>query len=159
MDIKSIKQLIKIFENSTISNLEVEEEGLKVKISKTTPTNNTPQSHQFQMPITPTQSLIPQEVPIHQDITEPTPTVLEKADYYEVKSPMVGTFYRTPAPDAEAYVEIGTKVKAGQTLCIIEAMKLMNEIESEVSGIIKDIIVENANPVEYNQTLFLIDTS
>ncbi len=74
----------------------------------------------------------------------------------EVISPMVGTFYRAPAPDADPYVDIGDRVKVGQTLCILEAMKLMNELEAEVSGVIKEIVVENAEPVEYGQVLFRI---
>ncbi|MEJ2049825.1 MAG: acetyl-CoA carboxylase biotin carboxyl carrier protein, partial [Calditrichota bacterium] len=79
------------------------------------------------------------------------------ANAEKVISPMVGTFYRSPAPDADPYVEVGDMVKVGQTLCIIEAMKLMNEIQSEVSGRVKKILVENAQPVEYNQVLFLIE--
>ncbi len=81
----------------------------------------------------------------------------EENNYYEVKSPMVGTFYRAPAPDADPFVEVGDKVKVGQTLCIVEAMKNMNEIETEVDGIVKEICVENAKPVEYGQVLFKIE--
>jgi acetyl-CoA carboxylase biotin carboxyl carrier protein len=77
--------------------------------------------------------------------------------YYEVRSPMVGTFYRSPAPDADPYVDVGDSVTEGTTLCIIEAMKLMNEIEAEVRGRIAKILVENATPVEYNQVLLLIE--
>ena len=80
------------------------------------------------------------------------------ADLHEVTSPMVGTFYRAPAPDAPAYVEVGDRVEEGQTLCILEAMKLMNELDSEVSGVVKEICVENAEPVEYGDVLFRIDT-
>jgi acetyl-CoA carboxylase biotin carboxyl carrier protein len=95
--------------------------------------------------------------------TKPVPVPSEKpaeeadANAEKVISPMVGTFYRSPAPDADPYVEVGDVVKVGQTLCIIEAMKLMNEIQSEVSGRVKKILVENAQPVEYNQVLFLIE--
>ena len=78
-------------------------------------------------------------------------------EYQEVRSPMVGTFYRAPSPESDPYVETGTNVEVGQTLCIVEAMKLMNEIESEFSGKIAKILVENAQPVEYNQVLFLIE--
>lgn len=77
--------------------------------------------------------------------------------FHEVKSPIVGTFYRAPSPDADAYVNEGQKVKAGQVLCIVEAMKLMNEIESDADGTIVKILVENGKPVEYNQALFLVD--
>jgi acetyl-CoA carboxylase biotin carboxyl carrier protein len=79
------------------------------------------------------------------------------SEYQELRSPMVGTFYRAPSPEAEAYVEVGQNVDTGQTLCIIEAMKLMNEIESDFSGKIVKIMVENAQPVEFNQVLFLIE--
>jgi acetyl-CoA carboxylase biotin carboxyl carrier protein len=79
--------------------------------------------------------------------------------YVEIKSPMIGTFYRSPNPDSDAFVKIGDKVKAGQTVCIIEAMKLFNEIESEISGTIVKVLVENASPVEYDQPLFLVDPS
>lgn len=80
-------------------------------------------------------------------------------DLHEVESPMVGTFYRAPAPDAPPYVETGDSVEKGQTLCILEAMKLMNELEAEVAGVVREILVENAEPVEYGQVLFRIDTS
>ncbi|MFQ6618881.1 MAG: acetyl-CoA carboxylase biotin carboxyl carrier protein, partial [Fidelibacterota bacterium] len=92
------------------------------------------------------------------------PTVNEEVarevkETFEVRSPMVGTFYRAPSPDAVPFVEKGDYVRVGQTLCIIEAMKLMNEIESETDGVVVDILVENAQPVEYNQPLFIIETS
>jgi acetyl-CoA carboxylase biotin carboxyl carrier protein len=96
----------------------------------------------------------------------PTKPELETADseaagsnLTEVRSPMVGTFYRSPSPDADPYIEVGQSINVGQTMCIIEAMKLMNEIESEYSGKITKILVENAQPVEYNQPLFLIEKS
>ena len=84
-------------------------------------------------------------------------TVAEKIDGHSVNSPMVGTFYRSPSPDAKAFVDVGSKVNKGDTLCIIEAMKLFNEIESEVSGKIVKILVDNASPVEYDQPLFLVE--
>ncbi len=87
---------------------------------------------------------------------EAAPAEAPAADYHEVTSPMVGTFYRAPAPDADPYVEVGAHVKVGQTLCILEAMKLMNELEAEVGGTIVEIAVENAEPVEYGQVLFRV---
>ncbi|MGH7482530.1 MAG: acetyl-CoA carboxylase biotin carboxyl carrier protein, partial [Longimicrobiales bacterium] len=80
-------------------------------------------------------------------------------ELYEATSPMVGTFYRAPAPDAPPYVEVGSTVSKGQTLCILEAMKLMNELESEVEGVVREVLVQNAEPVEYGQTLFKIQLS
>ena len=164
MNIKIIKQLIKIFEKSKISELEVEEEGIKVRLSRSLSSVDNPEIA-YQVPIPSTispqhtsQDIITQQQEKVQPIPT-TPKVEKKKEYYEIKSPMVGTFYHAPAPDAEPYVEVGSKVQAGETLCIIEAMKLMNEIESETSGVIKEILIENAQPVEYNQVLFLIDTS
>jgi len=90
---------------------------------------------------------------------KPAAVVETPANLHEIKSPIVGTFYRAPAPDADSYVNIGDSVSSGSVLCIIEAMKLMNEIESDISGKIVKILVENGRPVEYNQPLFLIQTS
>jgi acetyl-CoA carboxylase biotin carboxyl carrier protein len=87
----------------------------------------------------------------------PAPAAAAHSNWIEVKSPMVGTYYRSPAPEAPPYVERGTRVGKGDTLCIIEAMKLMNEMESEVSGVVREICVENAEPVEYGQVLFRIE--
>jgi acetyl-CoA carboxylase biotin carboxyl carrier protein len=103
--------------------------------------------------------------PAAQTISEPVSKTEEKkavdehAGLHEIKSPIVGTFYRAPAPDADSYVQIGDVVSAGSVLCIVEAMKLMNEIESDVSGKIVKILVENGKPVEYNQPLFLLKVS
>ena len=88
-----------------------------------------------------------------------TSTLENQTNFHEIKSPIVGTFYRAPAPDADAYVNVGDTVSSGSVLCIIEAMKLMNEIESDISGKIVKILVENGRPVEYNQPLFLIQSS
>ncbi len=166
MDIKQIRQLIKIVENSNIGELEIVEEGRKLRISKNSKYNNENVIIQTAPAATPGQTVAPPPPPA------PTPTAsapsaapapaaetetTTSAELYEVRSPMVGTFYRAPAPDADPYVEVGQHVEVGQTLCIIEAMKLMNEIESEVSGKIVKIMVENAQPVEFNQVLFLIE--
>jgi acetyl-CoA carboxylase biotin carboxyl carrier protein len=163
MEIKEIRQLIKLVESAAISEIEIEEEGRKVRISKNSKHSAetifmNPAYHQ-QPPNTTSPTL-----PAH-DLTESlssedTTSVLAETvttEYHEVRSPMVGTFYRAPAPDAEPYIEIGQHITVGQTLCIIEAMKLMNEIESDFEGKIAKIAVENAQPVEYNQVLFLIE--
>ena len=163
MDLKEVKQLIKIVENSNISEIEIEEEGKKLRITKTFPSKNgdtvvVPQIQQ--MPVQAMPAATPQSVPAPAVEAAPAPTEKPKNEnIVEVRSPMVGTFYRAPSPDADPYVEVGQTVAVGQTLCIIEAMKLMNEIEAEVSGKIVDILVENAQPVEFNQVLFLIEKS
>ena len=162
MNIQEIRQLIRIVEKSGIDELELEEEGRKIRIRKNqnnvvvaSPQNGA--SVQYALP--PAGAAAP---PPAAPASAPAETAsgespADSDKYYEVRSPMVGTFYRAPAPDAAPYVEVGDTVSPGQTLCIIEAMKLMNEIQSEVSGKIAKILVENAQPVEYNQVLFLIE--
>ena len=162
MEIKEIRQLIKLVESADITEIEIVEEGKKLRISK-----NSKHSAEavFMNPAYQPQPppMAPPTLPV-QGLPEPTsadttsaPAETAASEYHEVRSPMVGTFYRSPAPDADAYVEVGQNVTVGQTLCIIEAMKLMNEIESEYGGKIAKILVENAQPVEYNQVLFLIE--
>jgi acetyl-CoA carboxylase biotin carboxyl carrier protein len=154
MNLREIRQLIKIVESSAIGELEVEEEGKKIRITKQ---NKLPAAvHPVEIPhhVSPTPTIQQQQV-----VQAEMPSVPEinNKEHLEVRAPMVGTFYRAPSPDADPYVDVGEQVNPGQTLCIIEAMKLMNEIESEYSGRIVDILVENAQPVEYNQILFLIE--
>jgi acetyl-CoA carboxylase biotin carboxyl carrier protein len=165
MEIREIRQLIKLVENAEISELEIKEEGKEIRITK----NSKHSADTIVMnpaPVLPypQPTAIPgQAPPVSTDAglvqEDQAQAVAESggADFYELRSPMVGTFYRSPAPDADAYVEIGQKVEVGQTLCIVEAMKLMNEIESDYTGKIAKILVENAQPVEYNQVLFLIE--
>ncbi|RMF56695.1 MAG: acetyl-CoA carboxylase biotin carboxyl carrier protein [Calditrichaeota bacterium] len=162
MDIQSIKQLIKIVEKSDIDELELIEEGKKIRISKNSKgaasqvVVNGSGLPQYSAPAPPPPPQAPATAPDVETEAEKK-AVSESEKYYEVRSPMVGTFYRAPAPDADPYVEVGDVVSVGTTLCIIEAMKLMNEIQSEYNGRIAKILVENAQPVEYNQVLFLIE--
>jgi acetyl-CoA carboxylase biotin carboxyl carrier protein len=166
MEIKEIRQLIKLVESADISEIEIEEEGRKLRISK----NSKHAAETVMMNPAPMMSYPPQvptiapPLPAGQELTESTspdvpsvPIEAPGSEFHEVRSPMVGTFYRSPAPDADSYVEVGQNITVGQTLCIIEAMKLMNEIESDFAGKISKILVENAQPVEYNQVLFLIE--
>ncbi|HEY7751393.1 MAG TPA: acetyl-CoA carboxylase biotin carboxyl carrier protein, partial [Ignavibacteriaceae bacterium] len=151
MDLNLIKRLVRIVESSQVTDLEIEENGLKVKIAKKV-RNSPAVTHQHVMPHS-----VP--VPIASSVevtTEKVQSPEAGIKYHEIKSPIVGTFYRAPAPDADSYVQIGDDVSVGAVLCIVEAMKLMNEIESDVSGKVVKILVENGKPVEYNQTLFLI---
>jgi acetyl-CoA carboxylase biotin carboxyl carrier protein len=151
MDITYLKKLVKIVEQSTVDVIEIEEEGLKIRVAKN--------SHPVVVPSHP-HVAVPPAIVEHASVPTPIETVASLAPaskLIEIKSPIVGTFYRAPAPDAAAYVEVGHTVQPKQVLCIIEAMKLMNEIESDVSGKVVKIMVENGQPVEYNQTLFLIE--
>ncbi|MBU0558057.1 MAG: acetyl-CoA carboxylase biotin carboxyl carrier protein [Bacteroidetes bacterium] len=152
MDIALLKKLIKVVEQSKITEFSVQEGDLKVKISKNTNSNSFqgfPQPHHFTVAAP---SVV--EAPA-KETKESVP--VSAANLHEVRSPIVGTFYRAPAPDADAYAQVGDQITEGNVLCIVEAMKLMNEIESDASGKIVKILVENATPVEYNQPLFLIE--
>jgi acetyl-CoA carboxylase biotin carboxyl carrier protein len=159
MNIQEIKQLIKIVEKSDIGEIELIEEGRKIRISKNSRLNTSngmanPVYVQSPMQAPAAESAAPAAQSGTVSVSQET---VNAEKYHEVRSPMVGTFYRSPAPDADSYVDVGDQVSEGTTLCIIEAMKLMNEIESEVRGRIAKILVENASPVEYNQVLFLIE--
>ena len=162
MDISYIKKIIKLLDESGVDEIEIEEEGKKVRVSK---------AHHNSLP---PPTFVPQYIPQptaaqelssalkmdSQPATAPVPAPKpEEKKYREVHSPIVGTFYRAPAPNADPYVQVGSMVQQGMVLCIVEAMKLMNEIESDVAGKVVQILVENGKPVEYNQTLFLIDPS
>lgn len=160
MNLKEIRQLIKLVESSDIGELEIMEDGKKLRISKNGKYNLEHMVNMnpalFQPP--PTMPVAPQTSSTQSGETAVEPAVQAKeTSYLEVRSPMVGTFYRAPSPDSDPYIEVGQNVEIGQTLCIVEAMKLMNEIESEYTGKIVDILVENAQPVEFNQVLFLIE--
>lgn len=166
MDLNYLKKLLKIVDESGVDEVEIEEEGSKIRIKKTPTIKENSQNvfpltfpQNFQIPVQApvTQPTIPSTTP---QVTEEKKVIEEKKvekKYHEIKSPIVGTFYRAPSPDAEPYVKVGDVVQVGQVLCIVEAMKLMNEIESDVNGKIVQILVENAQPVEYGQTLFLIE--
>ena len=140
MNLKELKEIIVLFEQADISELDLERQGVKIRLKKGAETEP-PIRHQSQdQPEVPP---LPKEKP-------------EEKNTVEIKSPMVGTFYKAPAPDAAPFVEEGEEVREGQVICIIEAMKLMNEIKSEVSGRIKKVLVENGQPVEFDQPIFLI---
>lgn len=151
MDIRKIKKLIELVEESGISELEISEGEESVRISRT-------------ITLQPTSSLAVQPIHVPSSISpsvnvnsETPPGVSCAMTGYAVKSPMVGTFYRTPNPDSKPYVEVGQSVAVGDILCIVEAMKMMNQIESDKAGIVKAILVENGQPVEFDQTLFIIE--
>ena len=154
MDLNLIKKLIKILEASEVTDLEIEENGTKIKLAKKVRVMQTvsfPQSHMA--------APGNQQTSVSVSKTEDKRAVDENTGLHEIRSPIVGTFYRAPAPDADAYIQVGDSIAPGSVLCIVEAMKLMNEIESDVSGKVIKILVDNGKPVEYNQPLFLIQTS
>jgi acetyl-CoA carboxylase biotin carboxyl carrier protein len=152
MDLRKLKKLIDLVQESGIAELEITEGEEKVKIVK---------GGAASAPA-PILQVAPQVTAAPVESSRPAPTAPAASepetpqDGQLVKAPMVGTFYRSPSPDAKPFVEVGQAVKKGDTVCIIEAMKLMNEIETDVSGVIKAILVENGQPVEYGQPLFLI---
>lgn len=149
MDLRKLKKLIDLVEESGISELELTEGEEKVRISRHLPASQAPV--QFAQPYIAAPAAAP--VVAAAAGTEAAAPAIEG---HVVKSPMVGTFYRAPSPDAKTFVDIGSSVSAGDTLCIIEAMKLLNEIEADKSGVIKAILVENGQPVEYGEPLFII---
>ncbi len=154
MDLNLIRKLVKLVDSSEVTDLEIEENGLRVKIAKKIRGVKAVTQPQF---LSPSQT-VPQ-TPSDQKAEESAAAKESKEKLHEVHSPIVGTFYRAPAPDADPYVQVGDSISQGSVLCIVEAMKLMNEIESDVSGKIVKILVENGKPVEYNQPLFLVQTS
>ncbi|MDR1648389.1 MAG: acetyl-CoA carboxylase biotin carboxyl carrier protein [Zoogloeaceae bacterium] len=149
MDLRKLKKLIDLVQESGISELEVTEGEEKVRIAKFAPTGAAAYA-----PLPVNYAAVPGGVPASSVNLEDEEE--EEPEGHVVKSPMVGTFYRSPSPGANAFVETGQSVKAGDTLCIIEAMKLLNEIEADASGIIKEILVENGQPVEFGEPLFII---
>ena len=156
MDLRKLKKLIDLVQESGIAELEITEAEEKVRIVKGGTVSITPASAAaLGLTSAGTAELRPALPPA----TAPAAGAAETPPVQEghvVKSPMVGTFYRSPSPDAKAFVEVGQAVKEGQTICIIEAMKLMNEIEADAAGTVKAILVENGQPVEYGQPLFIL---
>ena len=151
MDLRKLKKLIDLVQESGIAELEITEGEEKVRISRA---GNAVQTAVMTMPQAATMMAAPPAAAVAAVAAAPeTPA---EPEGHVVKSPMVGTFYRSSAPGAKPFVEIGQTVNAGETLCIIEAMKLLNEIEADQGGVVKSVLVENGQPVEYGQPLFLI---
>jgi acetyl-CoA carboxylase biotin carboxyl carrier protein len=162
MDLNYLEKLLKLFDESTLTELEIEVEGTPVKLARKNEQAATapmqfafpPMAPSYGMPQAPAAQAPAAAAPAAPKADAPAAT---GATYHEVKSPIVGTFYRAPSPEADSYVQVGQSVQVGTTLCIIEAMKLMNEIESDASGKIVKILVENGQPVEYGQVLMLVE--
>jgi acetyl-CoA carboxylase biotin carboxyl carrier protein len=155
MDLRKLKTLIDLVSESGISELEVTEGEGKVRIVKNAPPVYVQQPGNFapQFPVTASAPGVHSEAPA---VAGPATPAAAAPQGHVVTSPMVGTFYRAPSPGADPFVQVGDSVKEGQTICIIEAMKLLNEIESDQAGVIKEILVENGQAVEYGQPLFVI---
>jgi acetyl-CoA carboxylase biotin carboxyl carrier protein len=141
MNLDEIKALIELLKGTDISEIQIEKEGIKLKLRREKLLSSLDVIEKSPVPAS----------------KEPPQETEDTAHLFTVTSPIVGTFYSSPAPDAEPYVEVGSRVKKGQVLCIVEAMKLMNEIESEVDGVVVRILVENGQSVEYGEPLFLIE--
>lgn len=156
MDIRSIRKLIEIVEQSDIAEIEIKEGEHNIRISR---------SKEPVMMQAPTQMAYHAAAPAAptapaataSEVAAPTETAAAEVSGHSITSPMVGTFYNAPSPDASPFVNVGDQVSVGDTLCIIEAMKIMNPIEADVSGTVKKIMVQNAEPVEFGQALFIIE--
>ena len=147
MDLRKVKKLIELLEESGLSEIEITEGDDKVRITKggkQVPQTNIVETIQESETLT-----------LNENIDEHAKSK-NNAEFHEVKAPMIGTYYQSPEPDAEAFVKVGDPISDGDTLCIIEAMKMMNKIESDVSGTIERIMVQNGDPVEFDQVLFLV---
>ena len=151
MDIRKIKKLIELLDESGVAEIEIHEGEESVRISR-----NSPAPAVMQMPQQ-AYAAPPMPAPVAAPVETPSAAEPEKISGHEVKSPMVGTYYSAPSPGAPAFAEVGKKVSKGDTICIIEAMKLLNQIEADISGTIKAICVENGEPLEYGQTICIIE--
>lgn len=154
MDIRKIKKLIELVEESGISELEISEGEESVRISRAAPAASFPVMQQAYAAPVQQPALSAAVAPA---AAEAAPAAVTEISGHIVRSPMVGTFYRTPSPDAKAFIEVGQKVNVGDTLCIVEAMKMMNQIEADKSGTVKAILVESGQPVEFDEPLVVIE--
>jgi acetyl-CoA carboxylase biotin carboxyl carrier protein len=152
MNLKEIKEIITLMNENNLNEIEIERDGLKLKLKKSADGSmvlGSPNHYAVESLPAPKAAT---------SLTAPTHGATDQSkNNKDIKSPMVGTFYRSPSPEAESFVEVGQMVEVGQVVCIVEAMKLMNEIKSEVRGKITEVSVQNAEPVEFGQTLFIVD--
>ncbi|MFM6953503.1 MAG: acetyl-CoA carboxylase biotin carboxyl carrier protein [Sphingobacteriaceae bacterium] len=155
MDIKEIQDLIKFVQKSGVNEVSIEENDFKITIK----TNQAPTLVTATIPAAAPAAAAPAPVAASPAAPAPSaaPVVSESDNYLTIKSPMIGTFYRSASPDKPAFVNVGDEIKAGQVLCVVEAMKLFNEIEAEISGRIVKVLVDNASPIEFDQPLFLVE--
>ncbi len=165
MDLKLIKNLLNLISESEVNEVSIEEGDFKIKIKKLADTATSAPAQVFApqpampYPVAPQNALATQPAPAEQSAQEKSTEEPADSKNITIKSPIVGTFYRSPSPEADVFVNEGDSVAKGDTLCIVEAMKIMNEIDSEYSGKIVKILAEDNQPVEYDQPLFIIDPS
>ena len=152
MDIKQIQDLIKFVHKSGVNEVSIEENDFKITIK----TNQAPTVVTASIPAVAPLAAAPAPVAAA-PVAAAAPAVSESDNYITIKSPMIGTFYRSASPDKPAFVNVGDEIKAGQVVCVVEAMKLFNEIEAEISGRIVKVLVDNASPIEYDQPLFVVE--
>ena len=153
IDLRYVKKLLEMIDASSVNTIEItSDKGLKIRVSK-----NSNRTVQMAAPMAMPQMAAPPAVPQSAQAAAPPKAEPAKPSFLEVKSPMVGTYYAAPEPGAKPYLSVGERISKGQILCIIEAMKIMNEIESEFDGVVKEILAQNGHPVEYGQVLFRID--
>jgi acetyl-CoA carboxylase biotin carboxyl carrier protein len=164
IDLRYVKKLIEMIDESTVDSIEIStDKGMKIRISKSPQQRGAvqvaaPLPVPALLPAAPPSRPTPADgIPVSTELETQSRAEASKTQLLEVKSPMVGTFYGSPEPGTKAYVVVGDRVAKGQILCIIEAMKIMNEIESEYAGVLREIAVQDAQPVEYGQVLFRID--
>lgn len=158
MDLKDIQNLIKFVAKSGASEVKLETEDIKITI-KTGSENERGETTYIQQMPQPQMQMQPQNTAAPQQATPSEDTPSTDARFITIKSPIIGTFYRKPSPDKSVFVEVGDTIKIGDVLCVIEAMKLFNEIESEISGKIVKVLIDDSSPVEFDQPLFLVDPS
>ena len=165
MEIEAIKEILRLVNRSNLDEVEIEKKDFKIRIRKNSGSESVVYSTiPVQQPVAQIPPVAPVAAPPAQEAKAPAPepkkeetAPAESSKTVTIKSPMIGTFYRSPNPDSPPFVEVGDRISVGQTLCVIEAMKLFNEIDSEINGTIVKVLVDNASPVEYDTPLFLVE--
>ena len=157
MELKDIKRLVQLVESAQISHLSIEENGKKIEIKKEFTVAQAPVATAVSLPYpVAAPALPPASQPSATDSSQPQAPKANDPNLVTIKAQMVGTFYASPNPDSEPYVRVGDRIETGKVICIIEAMKLFNEIEAECSGVVEKVFVKNSTPIEYGQELFLV---
>jgi acetyl-CoA carboxylase biotin carboxyl carrier protein len=158
IDLRYVKKLLEMLDESTVDSMEISsDKGMRIRLNKTPVARGTVQMAAPMAAAPAMAAPVAASAPVTAPAPAAAPVAAASSNHVDVKSPMVGTFYGAPEPGAKAYVSVGQSVKKGQVLCIIEAMKIMNEIESEVSGKVVEVLATDAHPVEYGQVLFRVD--